>query len=332
MRSSVIGLDIGGANLKWASPDGIAGSRPFALWRQPDGLAAALGELLRDAPAHERIAVTMTGELCDCFTTKREGVAHILDAVEEVANGKPLHVWTTDGTFLDGRRARHAWLQVAAANWLATATWAGRFAPQGAALLLDAGSTTTDLVPLWEGRPMPFGLTDPDRLKTGELVYTGARRTPVCALLNGEGAAELFATMLDVHLLLGHRSEDANDLDTADGRPATRPFAHARMARMLGGDGELIPTADTLDLAQRAAARQAEIINAAARMVAARLPERPAVLLTAGSGEFLASAVTDPPHGWPDICPFSLARELGPAVSAAACAYAVAVLAEERVG
>src|SRR5947208_2344005 len=79
--------------------------------------------------------------------------------------------------------ARRQWLRTAAANWLATAVWAGRFAPEGAALLIDAGSTTTDIVPLWNGRPMPLGLTDPDRLRTGELVYTGARRTPVCALL-----------------------------------------------------------------------------------------------------------------------------------------------------
>jgi probable H4MPT-linked C1 transfer pathway protein len=327
MPPSVLGLDVGGANLKMAHPAGLAVTQPFALWKQPERLAAALTGLRLDAPPHDLIAVTMTGELCDCFATKREGVAFILDAIEEAAGRVPVAVWTTDADFISPEAARRDWLRVAAANWLATATWAGSYVADCPALLIDAGSTTTDLVPVWHGRPMPLGLTDPDRLKTGELVYTGARRTPVCALLNGEGMAELFATTLDVHVLLGHRLEMPDDRDTADGRPATKACAHARLARLLGGDLEMTPPEATLDLARRVAARQAEMIRAAARMVAARLPQRPTVLVTAGSGEFLADAVTDPERGWTDIRPLSLGLRLGPAISQAAAAYAVALLA-----
>jgi len=36
-------------------------------------------------------------------------------------------------------------------------------------------------------------------MRTGELVYTGIRRTPICAVLNRDVAAELFATMLDAY-------------------------------------------------------------------------------------------------------------------------------------
>ena len=60
---------------------------PFALWRDPQGLAAALAALIDSAPAADRLAVTMTGELCDCFRTKAEGVRHILAAVRSVADG-----------------------------------------------------------------------------------------------------------------------------------------------------------------------------------------------------------------------------------------------------
>lgn len=301
---------------------GLAVTRPFALWKQPERLAAVLSALRNEAPSHDRIAVTMTGELCDCFATKREGVTFILDTVEEAAGRVPVVVWTTDAEFVDPATARREWLKVAAANWLATATWAGSYVADGAALLVDAGSTTTDIVPLWHGRPMPRGLTDPERLKTGELVYTGARRTPVCALMNGEGMAELFATTLDVHLLLDHRPEAPDDCDTADGRPATKAFAHARLARMLGGDPEMTPTDTTLDLARRVAPRQAELIRTAAQKVAARLPQSPRVLVTAGSGEFLTAAIAD-------LRRLSLSEELGPAASQAAAAYAVAMLAGE---
>ena len=64
-------------------------------------------------------------------------------------------------------------------------------------------------------------------------------------------AAELFATTLDVYLTLGLIREDATDCDTANGRPATRAFARARLARMLGGDAETVSEEQTEQLAQR---------------------------------------------------------------------------------
>src|SRR5207237_8563934 len=131
-------------------------------------------------------------------------------------------------------------------NRLAVAAVAGRFAPAGAALLVDVGSTTTDLIPLRDGVPIPDGRTDADRLACGELVYTGVRRTPACALLGAGGAAEFFATTHDVYLLLENIPEDSGDTDTADGRPASRGHAHARLARMPCGDAETATRTQTL--------------------------------------------------------------------------------------
>jgi probable H4MPT-linked C1 transfer pathway protein len=331
MPVSVLGLDIGGANLKAAHVDGFAVQRPFALWKNPHLLSDELQALLAQCPKSDRLAVTMTGELCDCFETKREGVNAILDAVMSVAKGKPIRVWTTDATFVDPKAARQEWIKVAAANWLATAIFAGRFAPNAGALFVDCGSTTTDVVPLWEGKPNPFGLTDTDRLRTRELLYTGARRTPVCALLGSDGMAELFATTLDVYLVLGKIAEDSNNRDTADGRPATADYARARLARMLGGDGEITSREESLHLAELIASRQADLIRRACRDVASRLPDRPATIIRAGSGEFLADAIIDPVHGWQDVTIQSLSDKLGPEISRAAGAYAVASLATEPI-
>ena len=86
----VLGLDIGGANLKAAHTHDVARLRPFALWKDPAGLADALRGLLRGWPPFDLLAVTMTGELCDCFESKRQGVAAILDAVEAAAGGLAL--------------------------------------------------------------------------------------------------------------------------------------------------------------------------------------------------------------------------------------------------
>jgi probable H4MPT-linked C1 transfer pathway protein len=323
----VLGLDVGGANLKAAHTDGTAVLRPFALWKQPSKLGPALRELLRSLPAFDRLAVTMTGELCDCFETKRQGVAFILDAVEAAADRRPVAVWVTEGQLATAEEARACPLRAAAGNWHALATFAGRFASHGPALVVDVGSTTTDLIPLHGGKPVPRGLTDAERLGSGELVYTGVRRTPVCALLRGGVAAEVFATTLDVYLLLGRAAEDDGN-DTADGRPATRPCARARLARMLGGDAETCARAEVGLLAARAARAQERLVREAFRRVVRRLKGPPRAVVLAGSGEFLARRVLHAEA--PGRCRvISLARRLGPAASGAACAHAVAVLAAE---
>src|SRR5437879_5572820 len=132
----ILGLDIGGANLKAATADKRAVSVPFALWKQPDKLPAALAELVAKFPDAEELAVTMTGELCDCFETKRDGVNAILNAVLNVSRSRPIRVWTTDGVFVDTETARRNHPKVASANWHALATFAGQYVPKGAAVLI----------------------------------------------------------------------------------------------------------------------------------------------------------------------------------------------------
>jgi probable H4MPT-linked C1 transfer pathway protein len=326
---NVLGLDIGGANLKAAHSRGGARLRPFALWKDPAGLADALRALLRDWPPFDRLAVAMTGELCDCFEGKRQGVHAILDAVQAVAGTVPVRVYGTDGRFTEVAAARAAPLRTAAANWLALATYAGRHAPAGPALLLDIGSTTTDIVPLLDGGPVPRGRTDPERLRSSELVYTGVRRTPVCAVLGAGGAAELFATTLDVSLVLGAIADNPDDCDTADGRPATAAAAHARLARMICADLETTTPAERRRLAERVLLRQVYTVRSSVEVVVKRLPGLPQTVVVAGSGEFLARPVLEEQQAFPPCRVVFLSETLGPEVSAAACAHALAVLAAE---
>jgi probable H4MPT-linked C1 transfer pathway protein len=331
MTRSVLGLDVGGANLKAAHSAGLALLHPFALWRDPEQLPVALARLLAQFPAFAELAVTMTGELCDCFASKRRGVLTILDAVERAAGPIPVWVWRNDGWFTDLATARAEPLGVAAANWLALAHFAGRYAPSGLALVIDVGSTTTDIIPLLDGQPIPRGRTDPERLRSRELVYTGVRRTPVCALLGEEGAAELFATTLDVYLALGQVAEDPSDRGTADGRPATREDARVRLARMRCGDLETCSTEEIGRLARLVRTRQVRLLQKAVRTVwqhSLGVDSFPVCVL-AGSGEFLARLVLKGLRFWPTTRVVSLAAELGPSVSQAACAHAVAHLAAE---
>ena len=327
---NVLGLDVGGANLKMAHTDGTARTMPFELWKQPHQLPAVLPELVASAPRFDGVAVTMTGELCDCFETKREGVHTILDAVETACPRQPLWIWRHDGQFVDLATARQTPYQVAAANWLALATYAGRFAAMGSALLIDIGSTTTDIIPLVNGDPVPQGRTDSERLLSGELVYRGVRRTPLFFALRQRIVAEVFATMVDAFLLTNQQPENAGDQATADGRPATKKYAHDRLARMLGGDGATCSETATLQLAQVAIQNVFQEIAEAVGRVAGRLPAMPVTVLSAGSGEFFARSIVEHFNAMPPPVLISLGGRLGRDLSAAACAYAVAVLASEK--
>src|SRR5262249_52804638 len=158
---------------------------------------------------------------------------------------------------------------------------------------------------------------------------TGVRRTPLCALLGGRFAAELFATTLDCYLVLGHVDEEPDDRDTADGRPATREAAHARLARMLCADLETCTEEDRRLVAEMAVSRQLDLLGQALEQAARRLGAAPRAVVLAGSGEFLADLALALRSSFPPCPTVSLGETLGPDVSRAACAHAVAVLARE---
>jgi probable H4MPT-linked C1 transfer pathway protein len=328
MLRDAIGLDVGGANLKAATASGDAVTVPFELWRHPEMLTDQLRQFRARWPDISDVGVTMTGELCDCFETKRDGVRHILAAVTDAFPQHPVRVWSTAGRFLGVEESNQNHLAVAAANWHALATVVGRQLGHGPTVLIDTGSTTTDIIPIRAGVPVPVGLTDADRIRSGELIYTGIRRTPVCAVLGPEVAAEWFATTHDVSIRLGLVGPDGDDRSTADGRPATDRCAHARLARMLGGDGEVTDPSETTDLARRVFAAQRRAIAAGIRRVLHRLTEPVRSVCVSGSGEFLARAAWEDVGGL-EVEVVSLTETWGASRACAACASAVARLAAE---
>lgn len=336
----VAALDIGGAHIKACAADGRSFTRPFELWREPAGLAAELRDSLARLGPCERLAVTLTGEICDCYASKREGVASILHAVERALAGAPpgilpgreaVRVWRNDGRFATLAEAEADPLPAAGANWLPLASFAGAFAERGAALLIDVGSTTTDIVPLLDGKPRPEGRTDTERLLAGELLYRGASRTPVAAVVRAlpyrgascPVASELFATVRDAYLVLGLLEEDALDTRTADQRPATRAHAVVRLARMVGADAETFGEDDARAASSRVFSEEREAIRTALRRVAARVAARAgaplSTIVLSGSGEFLGRAAAE----GSGARLVSLRAEIGPEGSAAATACAL---------
>jgi probable H4MPT-linked C1 transfer pathway protein len=277
----------------------------------------------------------MTGELADCFATKEEGVRHILSALATAAKGIPCSVYQTSGLLEPFDKALRHPLLAAAANWHALARFAGRFAPAGGAILIDIGSTTTDIILLVDGRPKIQGLTDTERLLSGELVYTGVERSPVCAVLGHlpyrqqscPVAQELFATTWDAYLILSELPEEPENKNTADGRPATRDAAQARLARCICADSTTFDVNDAIAVAE--AIRRGQVALIAAALAKVQLEQTIETIILSGHGEFLARGVFDYFEVPKRIV--SLTAELGPELSRCAPAHALAVLAREGI-
>ncbi|MCL2428719.1 MAG: H4MPT-linked C1 transfer pathway protein [Alphaproteobacteria bacterium] len=244
--SIVIGWDIGGVHLKAARAEKgrIVNVLQVAapLRSGVERLAEAFGRAQAELGAAGRHVVTMTGELADIFRSRPEGVACLAMLAARKLNGTPVSIYAGPAGYVGPEQARaHAGL-VASANWHACASFiAGR---RRDALLIDMGSTTTDIVPIAGGKVAAHGYTDAQRLATGELVYTGLVRSFIMACASRvpfRGAwtpliNENFANMADIYRILGNLPEEADMMTTADGREKTREGSRARLARMVGAD------------------------------------------------------------------------------------------------
>ncbi len=332
----VIGLDIGGANIKASDGGNFHHHEPFALWQTPADLGGKLTEILALAPPHDFVAITMTGELTDCFENKQSGVAYIIDQTSQATN-LPIHVYLVDGRFVDVHIAKQEYQLAAASNWHALASFVAReISEHSCGLLIDMGSTTTDVIAFRHGNVETSGVDDFGRLLHGELVYTGSIRSAVNGILQhvthrGQRCPvmnEMFATTLDTNIILGNLLAGENEFYTADGGASTLESCVRRLARLIGKDDQTFDLNDAREISTQVFESQVQAVASAMMKVTQHQKLEQPVPVVSGQGEFLAAAAArqvDTELGLQDIVP--LGERLGPAASNCATAFAIARLA-----
>lgn len=304
---TVSGWDIGGVNTKGAVlkyekgqiVDFKVTSRYFEIWKDSTALASVLKSIEQElmggnSEIQAARALTITAELSDIFRTKREGVEFILNCFQNTFTGVPLYALDIEGQLIGLQDIKDP-VHLAATNWLATALFLGKRYKNG--LLIDIGSTTTDIIPLRDGKVAAQGRTDMGRLVTGELVYTGVLRTPISSVVSqvpikGEYcriSSEYFAILGDVYLILGYIQDSDYVCETPDRRPKTRQFAGERLARIVCADGETLHEEDIIQLARYIYEKQIQQVTEALMQVLSRFPDTYHFSVVAcGLGEFLA--------------------------------------------
>jgi probable H4MPT-linked C1 transfer pathway protein len=232
-------------------------------------------------------------------------------------------------------------LSFAATNWLASAKLVSEQYKN--AIFVDVGSTTTDVIPIVGGE-IKAKRTDFERLKYGELIYSGILRTNVATLLKkvnvAEGeeeegeeckiSSELFAISADVYLALGYLNEGDYSCESPDSyafvsrekEEKCRISAMQRLSRVVCSDLEEIGEDSAVGIAEQV--KKAQVEELVASMV--RLKEKYGLktVVSAGIGDFIAKEAADSLN----IQFLSLSSIYGKKISAAFPAYSVARLLE----
>ncbi|MFV1921394.1 MAG: hydantoinase/oxoprolinase family protein [Methylotenera sp.] len=306
-----IGWDIGGAHVKAVLLD-ERGELQFAkqvacpLWLGLEKLKEAIAvmiELLGCGGCSVNHAVTMTGELVDLFNNRHEGVIQIAQCVSNCLNQDVLFykMGNNRRSFVSIGLVPSVSTEIASANWHASASLIAKM--QRFALLVDIGSTTTDIISIIDGQVVNSKWTDAQRLQQNTLVYTGVVRTPLMAIAQqievddklSNVAAEYFATSADVFRLTGELSASSDIVPTADGAAKTVQASAQRLARMVGYDFEDKPLEVWLALAHAFRNKQLNQIKCAMeKHLTSNM-----VIVGTGAGQFLvkeAASILDQPY------------------------------------
>lgn len=295
------GWDIGGAHLKVSRCDQHGQlidtiELPCPLWQGINGLADSLHRAQSLLDNHTDLHfITLTGESADCFANRQQGVSDILNTIAAQLPAENCRVFSQSQSWLDLTDAKQYWQHVASMNWLATASWLATHYSD--ALLIDIGSTTTDIITIADGQPHLQAFNDQGRLQSGELVYSGVIRTPLMAFAQQipfagqlqKVANEVFATTADIWRLLDKLPDSISDR-SADGHSWQAANCRQRLARMVGSDAEHYSDNHWQQLAHWYGQQQIRQIHESCQQVINSHISIPtgAPIIGAGIGRFLA--------------------------------------------
>ncbi|MFX1279643.1 MAG: hydantoinase/oxoprolinase family protein [Promethearchaeota archaeon] len=319
----------------------------FPFWEKtireiPDMLKDIIKKLLEKNDHNfedvDYFAVAITAELSDAFQTKKEGILTILDALSKVIDKNKLRFISNKSIFLNYIDALSEPHTIAAANWVSTALFLGHFVPE--CILIDAGSTTIDVIPIVDSVPVSIGKDDISRLINHELIYTGGLRATIPSIThhvpykskNVRISFEKFALISDVHRILNNISEEEYGNDTADNRSKSLEDCYARLSRVICMDFETISKKDLKLIAQFIYEKQIEIISKEIRSFMkilisrfTQFEKKPQFIITGLSSEFLIRKSLQS-LGYQNINIYEEITPIHNKISSSACAVAGALI------
>ncbi len=237
-----IGIDIGGAHLKLT---GLCRNKKIIfsnqikcpVWKGINVLENQL-KSFKKINQDSIAGITMTAELCDNFENREQGAKKIKKLLKKL-NFKKFFL-TNKKKKRFQRNPQNS--KIISMNWLSTADFVAQKISN--CLIIDFGSTTTDLILIKNKKCLNKHFDDFSRLNNYELIYTGLTRTPIMSINNYVKInekkiniiPELFSNTSDLYRVLKKLPKEVDQYETLDGRSKSIINSYKRLSRNLGFD------------------------------------------------------------------------------------------------
>jgi len=244
-KSTYVGLDIGGAHVKAVGIDqykkiNFIFYEKCPLWKDFVLLEKTLYKLLKYLDSRKAtFGITITAELSDCFVNRTNGAKLIYKLCKKL--GIKFYFFSSKNKNFE---KKINFSDICSMNWLATGEYIKDKINE--AVVIDFGSTTTDIIIIKNQRIVNRHFSDFDRINNCELIYTGCTRTPLFAIakkivVNSNEynlIPELFSTTADLYRVNKLLNKNLDLFDSADNRSKSKLNSLKRISRNFGVDFE----------------------------------------------------------------------------------------------
>ena len=286
----IIGWDIGGAHIKAAKIDFNKKTSKTKqiyspIWKNLNYLKKSIKLIKKKLGKTNYHAITMTAELSDIFPDRKKGVNHVVNLSSKILGEKNIFFYSKK-SFLIKKLAIKKPFELNSMNWHATASFISNFFPN--CILVDIGSTTSDIIPIKNKEIISKDVSDYQRLKSNELIYLGVLRTPIQAVEKKKNLInENFANLSDVYRVLNKIPSTFDLLPTLDSKTKNKHDSARRIARIFGKDYKKTHFLKWKKTASQIEKKQKKILKKSINKIKKRNFSKEIPIIGAGVGEFL---------------------------------------------
>ena len=290
----ITGWDIGGAHIKAVKIDFLKKNSTTEqvyspIWKNINNLKKSIKLIKNKLGKTNYHAITMTAELADIFRDRVNGVKYIVNLSSKILGEKNIFFYSKK-TFLKKKLAIKKTFELNSMNWHATASFISNSFPN--CILIDVGSTTTDIIPIKNKRIISRSVTDYQRLKSNELIYLGVLRTPIQAIEKKKNLInENFANLSDVYRILNKIPNTIDLLPTLDNKTKSKHDSARRIARIFGQDYKKKHFLKWKKTAYQIEDEQLKILKSVIKKIEKKNFIKKVPVIGAGIGEFLVKKI-----------------------------------------
>ena len=290
----IIGWDIGGAHIKAAKIDFKKKTSKTKqiyspIWKNLNYLKKSIKLIKKKLGKTNYHAITMTAELSDIFPDRKNGVKHIINLSSKILGEKNIFFYSKKN-FLKKKLAIKKPFELNSMNWHATASFISNFFPN--CILVDIGSTTSDIIPIKNKKIISKGVSDYQRLKSNELIYLGVLRTPIQAVERKKNLInENFANLSDVYRVLNKIPSTFDLLPTLDSKTKNKHDSARRIARIFGKDYKKNHFLKWKKIAYQIEGEHLKILKSVIKKIEKKNFLKKVPIIGAGIGEFLVKKI-----------------------------------------